>query len=111
MEMKQWIRQARLHAGMTQEKLADALGVTKGNVSAWENGRHEPSLDQIKRIRDETGYADPFQEAFAPPPPKLQWPFPALSEEKLRALRGEDAARLEAVILLGAAQLGLDVKK
>ncbi len=35
---------------MTQDQLAEALGVTRGNVSGWENSRHEPSLSQIVKI-------------------------------------------------------------
>ncbi|MEX3961058.1 S24 family peptidase [Paraburkholderia sp. EG286B] len=48
--MKLWIRAARKKAALTQEQLGERLGVTKGNVSAWENGRHEPSYAQIQEI-------------------------------------------------------------
>lgn len=50
MEINKWVLTARTAAKFTQEQLGEALGVTKGNVSAWENGRHEPSLSQIKKI-------------------------------------------------------------
>ncbi len=50
MEMKLWIRAARKKAALTQEQLGERLGVTKGNVSAWENGRHEPSYAQIQEM-------------------------------------------------------------
>jgi transcriptional regulator with XRE-family HTH domain len=50
MEIKNWIRSARKKADLTQEQLGERLGVTKGNVSAWENGRHEPSYAQIQEI-------------------------------------------------------------
>lgn len=50
MEMRNWIRSARKKADLTQEQLGEKLGVTKGNVSAWENGRHEPSYAQIQEI-------------------------------------------------------------
>ncbi|WP_322069936.1 helix-turn-helix domain-containing protein [Paraburkholderia bannensis] len=50
MEMKLWIRAARKKAGLTQEQLGEKLGVTKGNVSAWENGRHDPSYAQIQEM-------------------------------------------------------------
>ncbi|MFP4895613.1 helix-turn-helix domain-containing protein [Paraburkholderia sp. EG304] len=48
--MRNWIRSARKKADLTQEQLGEKLGVTKGNVSAWENGRHEPSYAQIQEI-------------------------------------------------------------
>jgi transcriptional regulator with XRE-family HTH domain len=50
MEIKNWIRLARKKADLTQEQLGERLGVTKGNVSAWENGRHEPSYAQVQEI-------------------------------------------------------------
>lgn len=56
MEMKQWIRTAREHARLTQEQLGEQIGVGKGNVSAWENGRHEASVAQIQKIAEVTGY-------------------------------------------------------
>lgn len=50
MELKDWIRSARKMAGLTQVKLGETLGVTKGNVSAWEKGRHEASYAQLQQI-------------------------------------------------------------
>ncbi|MFD1557178.1 S24 family peptidase [Paraburkholderia silviterrae] len=48
--MKLWIHSARKKAGLTQEQLGERLGVTKGNMSAWENDRHEPSYAQIQEM-------------------------------------------------------------
>lgn len=45
-----WIKSSRLNSGLTQPQLGDLMGVTKGNVSAWEKKRHEPSVAQIVRI-------------------------------------------------------------
>jgi transcriptional regulator with XRE-family HTH domain len=47
-----WVFAARTKAGLTQEQIGESLGVTKGNVSGWENGRHEPSIVQLLKIRD-----------------------------------------------------------
>ncbi|HDR9184578.1 TPA: helix-turn-helix domain-containing protein [Burkholderia vietnamiensis] len=55
MELKDWIRASRNGAKLTQEQLGERLGVTKGNVSAWENGRHEPSYAQLQQIAEITG--------------------------------------------------------
>jgi phage repressor protein C with HTH and peptisase S24 domain/DNA-binding XRE family transcriptional regulator len=59
MELKHWIRSARKKGGLTQEELGERLGVSKGNVSAWENGRHEPSYAQIQEISVVTKYPMP----------------------------------------------------
>lgn len=56
-----WVRQARAHWGQSQEALGDLLGKTKGNVSAWENGRHEPSFKQVLQISAITGYPLPAE--------------------------------------------------
>ena len=49
------IRKARVHAGMTQEELADALGVTNGTVSRWETGKISPSVSNLKRLSQSLG--------------------------------------------------------
>lgn len=66
MELKEWIRAARKKAQLTQDQLAESLGMTKGNVSAWENGRHEPSYAQLQQISALADFAMPHvQEAAA----------------------------------------------
>jgi transcriptional regulator with XRE-family HTH domain len=55
-QLNEWIKAARKRAELTQEQLGERLDVTKGNVSAWENGRHQPSYSQLKRIEEITGY-------------------------------------------------------
>jgi len=37
---------------MTQEQLADKLGVKKQSVSNWENNNIMPSVDMVERIAD-----------------------------------------------------------
>jgi transcriptional regulator with XRE-family HTH domain len=56
-----WIRDARNHWGRNQEELGKALLTTKANVSAWENNRHSPSIQQLTRISEITGYPLPEQ--------------------------------------------------
>lgn len=56
--------------------MADALGVTKGNVSAWENGRHEPGWAKLLKIGHLTGQPLPV-------PPELQEPIPKEAAELL----------------------------
>lgn len=54
-----WVKEARSKWGGSQEALATELGLTKGNVSAWENGRHKPKLEQILLISRITGMPTP----------------------------------------------------
>lgn len=45
------LREARVAAGLTQEQLGFALGVTKSSISAWENGRETPSFRTLPQMR------------------------------------------------------------
>jgi len=45
------LRAARIAAGMTQEQLGFALGVTKSSVSAWENDREAPGFRLLPELR------------------------------------------------------------
>jgi transcriptional regulator with XRE-family HTH domain len=45
------LREARVAAGMTQEQLGFALGITKSSVSAWENERETPSFRMLPELR------------------------------------------------------------
>ena len=44
------IRAARIAAGMTQQQLADALGIAQQSVTRWETGEREPRVSTLKRI-------------------------------------------------------------
>ena len=53
MHMKKWYELAKAkmkESGITQEKLAEHLGVTQGAVAHWMSGRREPSLDVIAGV-------------------------------------------------------------
>jgi len=49
------LRAARVAAGMTQEQLGFALGVTKSSVSAWENERETPGFRLLPSLRTALG--------------------------------------------------------
>lgn len=49
------LRAARVAAGMTQEQLGFALGVTKSSVSAWENNRETPGFRLLPALRTALG--------------------------------------------------------
>ena len=43
---------ARANADMTQQQLAEALGVDKGTVYNWENGKGTPSSIHLRKISE-----------------------------------------------------------
>ncbi len=49
------IREAREQAGMTQEALAERLGVSRQAVSKWEMGNAEPSLENLRALTEILG--------------------------------------------------------
>ena len=52
MEMGQKIKQLRYKAGLTQEQLAEQMGVSAQSVSKWENGSSEPSTMNLLAIAE-----------------------------------------------------------
>lgn len=49
------IAKARKDKGMTQQALAQAVGLTQGAVAHWESGRREPSLAMLRKIAKALG--------------------------------------------------------
>lgn len=52
---KSKIRAFRKGAGLSQTELADALGLDQTTVSAWESGKAEPTLFNLRRLADILG--------------------------------------------------------
>lgn len=55
MEIGDLIKNARKKAGLTQQELADKMGVSYVNVSQWETGRRIPKFETRKKIADLLG--------------------------------------------------------
>ncbi len=55
-----WLKQARVAAGLSREQAAGHLGVTYKTVERWEAGKHPPSGDTL--IRAAKLYGVPFQD-------------------------------------------------
>lgn len=49
------IRAARLACGLSQQDLADRLGITSITVSKWERGVHSPDWDTLVRVAEVLG--------------------------------------------------------
>lgn len=58
-EIAEFVKKVRDTLGITQPKLAEELNCTKGNVSAWENGRHQPSYTQLRWMSQKAGIPMP----------------------------------------------------
>ena len=48
--MKTYIREVRKQAGISQQELAEKIGVTQGAIAFWESGKRIPSLLALYRI-------------------------------------------------------------
>lgn len=44
---KENLKQLRMEKGIGQVELANALGVSKGVISLWENGQREPTMSSL----------------------------------------------------------------
>ena len=101
-----WIKSARAAKGWNQERLGEAVGVSKANVSHWETGKHEPSFNQLLRIRDVTGYALRDVGAAA------EWPLPMIGREQITSLNAKQLEQVQLGLIgllaavAGSAELG-----
>ena len=44
------VRRSRRHAGLTQARLAEAIGTTQSVISRWERGHEEPRLTSLAAV-------------------------------------------------------------
>jgi putative transcriptional regulator len=49
------LREARQAAGLTQQQVADRLGVRRPNVARWESGTQLPRVDAALRVATAVG--------------------------------------------------------
>ncbi len=59
------LRQARKNAKITQEALANSIGVKRSVISKYENGTIEPSISQLKKIAPVLGVSIAYLEGYA----------------------------------------------
>lgn len=50
------LKKARLEKGLTQQQLAEMLGITRQTISHIECGRIKPSIDNAKAIANVLGF-------------------------------------------------------
>ena len=49
-KFKENLKSLRQELGLTQKQLAEKVNVSKGMISFWENGIHEPTLSNLIRL-------------------------------------------------------------
>ena len=52
MKFKDWLKESRLNAGLTQTALAEELGITYVILNLYENGKRFPKISVLKKIAD-----------------------------------------------------------
>lgn len=50
MEWYDKLKQARIERGLSQQKVADSLGLTRGCYSNYELGTREPPIDTLRKM-------------------------------------------------------------
>jgi transcriptional regulator with XRE-family HTH domain len=58
------IRAARQRAGLTQQRLAEAIGAGRVTVVRWEHGQQEPSIHQAAELAKALGMS--LDQLFGP---------------------------------------------
>lgn len=54
------LKAARVNADLTQQQLADLLGVALNTVKNWEDGKSEPTVSQLRKISEVSGISMDF---------------------------------------------------
>lgn len=62
-----YLREWRENRNLTQQQLADRLGVDKATISRWEGGKRSPSLNVLAALGEALNV--PLPELNGPPPP------------------------------------------
>ena len=76
MTLGERIKQCRQDAAMSQEKLAELLGVSRQAVTKWESDQSAPSTENLFKLADlfhttVDSLVHPERESYAVPPPKV----------------------------------------
>ena len=88
------IREARLLAGLSQEELAERLGMPRQSIARWERGAVEPGFDTVRRLLRSCGFDvslvryEPDETADV----RLSGRLELTPQERLLAMLGEPGA-------------------
>lgn len=88
------VRGARRRAGLTQTQLAAHAGIEQSVVSAYENGRREPSFETLRKLVGAAGYELNVDLVASPARSRLQVVVARHRVELVRALSRLGASRI-----------------
>ena len=93
MPLSEKILSLRTQMGLSQEDLAEKLGVSRQSVSKWETGQSVPDLDKLIKLSDLFGISvdELVREGERPQPPEPPQPQVVYVKEK-RSLTGPQTA-------------------
>lgn len=93
MSLSEKILSLRTQLGLSQEDLAEKLGVSRQSVSKWETGQSVPDLDKLIKLADLFGISvdELVREEERPQPPEPPQPQVVYVKEK-RSLTGTQTA-------------------
>ncbi|MCS6821542.1 MAG: helix-turn-helix domain-containing protein [Microscillaceae bacterium] len=60
------LREKRKELGLSQQQIADKLGITQATYSGWENGQREISLPRYVQLAEILGIDTPFNNSYNP---------------------------------------------
>jgi len=91
MTLSEKITYCRRRNGLSQEELAERIGVSRQAVSKWETGEAQPEIGKLRRLSDEFGVsADWLLNEEEPVEPKqTQETAPATAAERLPGILGK----------------------
>jgi transcriptional regulator with XRE-family HTH domain len=89
--MTEELRRLRLAAGLSEARLARAVGVPVYTLRQWEAGKIQPRITTLARLAEALGVTLPVLQGRASQTPleRLQQQFRALFREALAASLGE----------------------
>ena len=106
MSLGETIRACRQSAGMSQEKLAERVGVSRQAVTKWEAGQSVPTGENLRRLAEifgtTAGFLPASQEAGTSPAEQIQALLRAERERRAEARRN----RLKRDLLCTSAVIG-----
>ena len=86
MELGERIKQARLRAHLSQEKVAELIGVSRQAVTKWESGQSAPNTENLFRLAEILGTT--VDQLIAPEDNSR-----SIAEEVYRMIRAEEAKK------------------
>lgn len=73
MKLPEKIQRERKKMGLSQEKLAEKIGVSRQAITKWENGLASPELEKIVSLKDNITEPTPPQESALKGNKRMSW--------------------------------------